>query len=371
MKRRLLLVVGTRPEVIKLAPVARVLARRGRRPVLAGTGQHRALLDQMLETFGLELDHDLDLMRRGQTPGDVLSAALPKLKEVFAAERPSIVVVQGDTTTALAAALAAFNMGIPVAHVEAGVRSRDLSQPYPEEANRVIIDRVARLHFAATRENRKNLLREGIPSRGIRVTGNTVVDSLRWMLKRQHAWGDKKLERFLAAREGRPKALLTIHRRESFGAPLKRVLGAVKLLVEKVPGLCVVFPAHLNPAVLGPARALKHPDILVSRPLSYPDFVRTAGRCDVILSDSGGVQEEAPTLGVPVVVLRAVSDRPEAVKAGLAVLAGTSPALIVRGTMSVLRDASAFRRSLRAHRDLFGDGKAAERIAEVLSSGAL
>ncbi len=355
----ILVVIGTRPEVVKMAPVVAALQSSPRlRATVLGTAQHRGLMDQMLETFGLKLDYDLDLMRRDQTPAQVLARTVERLAPVLRKEKPALVLVQGDTTTALAAALCSFYQRVPVGHVEAGLRSFDLARPFPEEGNRILVDRVADLMFAPTRESRANLLAEGLPARKIHVTGNTVVDAVQWLLKRKPAGFPAPLERFLAC--AGPKAIMTMHRRESFGAPVREVFAAIKRLLSEYPRLRLVYPVHPNPNVRGPAvKHLTHPRILLTPPMSYPAFIHTAKACDLILSDSGGVQEEAPSLGVPVVILREVTERPEVLRTGLAVLAGTDQARIVRAARRFL--AQGRRRAVRSP---FGDGRAGQRIVK-------
>jgi UDP-N-acetylglucosamine 2-epimerase (non-hydrolysing) len=352
-----MVVVGTRPEVVKMAPVVAALRSCPRlRTTVVGTAQHRGLMDQMLATFGLKLDYDLDLMRPDQTPAQVLSGTVEHLAALLRRQMPVLVLVQGDTTTALGAALCSFYQRVPIAHVEAGLRSFDLTRPFPEEGNRVLIDRVAELMFAPTSQSRDNLIAEGLPARKIRVTGNTVVDAVRWLLEKKPAGFPAPLRRFLAC-PGQ-KAIMTMHRRESFGAPVREVFAAVKRLLREYPLLRLVYPVHPNPNVRGPAeRHLAHPRILLTPPMSYPTFIHAAKACDLILSDSGGVQEEAPSLGVPVVILREVTERPEVLGTGLAVLAGTDQACIVRAARRFL---SQGRR--RAVRSPFGDGRAGQRI---------
>jgi UDP-N-acetylglucosamine 2-epimerase (non-hydrolysing) len=358
-RRAVLAVVGTRPEVVKMAPVVAALRRRGVRTLLVGTAQHRELMDGMLATFSLKLDYDLDLMRPGQSPEGVLAAIQLALPRVLRAERPALALVQGDTTTALGAALCCAYQRVPVGHVEAGLRSFDRSRPFPEEMNRVLIDQVADLMFAPTRDSRANLMREGVPGRKVFVTGNTVVDAVQWLLERKPPAFPTKLKRFLTA-DG-PKILMTAHRRESFGAPLREIFFAVNRLLERYPTLHVVYPVHPNPAVSVPARRLlRSARVLLAAPMDYATFIRAAKASDLILSDSGGVQEEAPTLGRPLLVLRDVTERPEVLKTGLAALVGTDPDAIVRRASKLLDRRSNRNRTVR---NPFGDGRAGEKIA--------
>lgn len=361
-----LLVVGTRPDVIKTAPVLRALRTSRIRTLLLATAQHRELMDSMLRLFGLRPDFDLDVMRPRQTPWQVLRRVAGALPAVLEKARPSLIVVQGDTSSALAAALAGRYARIPVAHIEAGLRSHDLEQPFPEELNRVLIDRLASLHFAPTADNRRNLLREGISAQGILVTGNTVVDALRWVRAQGYPWSDLRLEGFLARGRGPrggapgPLAMLTCHRRESFGRPMGRIFAAARRLLELRPDLRLVHPLHPNPAVRAQALSeLRHPRALHCAPLAYPDFVRLLAASDLVLSDSGGVQEEAPSLGKRVIVLREVTDRPEAVRTGWATLVGTRTAEIVREAQRQLRRD---RRS-RPRDNPFASRGASERVA--------
>jgi UDP-N-acetylglucosamine 2-epimerase (non-hydrolysing) len=354
--------VGTRPDAIKMAPVIRRLKELpGLRVRVLGTAQHRGMLDQMLAAFRLRLDLDLDLMRPGQKPEHVLAAALKALQPALMKESPDLVLVQGDTTTALAAALASFYLRIPVAHVEAGLRSHDLSMPFPEEMNRVIIDRIARLHFCPTRGNRRNLAAEGVSVKNAHVTGNTAVDALEGLLERPLPFEDRGLGRFLKSQRGKRLAVFTAHRRESFGAPLERMARALEALLRRREDLAAVFPVHPNPRVRAVAGAMRRSRrLLLCRPLSYNDFIRLASEADVMLTDSGGVQEEAPSLGVPVVVMREKTDRPESVRSGQCALAGTRTRDIVRRAEALLRRGRAV-----PGPNPFGDGRAAGRIAAL------
>jgi UDP-N-acetylglucosamine 2-epimerase (non-hydrolysing) len=350
-KGPVLLIVGTRPEVVKTAPVAFALKAAKIPFKLIGTGQQRQLCRQMLQTFGLRLDKDLALMRPNQAPGQVLTGAISALFPIYRKIRPSLVLVQGDTTSALAGALAAQQAGIPIGHIEAGLRSGDFSQPYPEEMNRVFIDRIAELHFAPTKRAKDNLLREGIRRSGIWVTGNTVVDAVSLILASSHVYKEKKLKRFLTLPG--TKAILTAHRRENLGPPLQRIFTGIKRLLNANPDLHILYPVHLNPAIQKAARTFTHRRLKKTGPLNYADFIHTAAHCRLILSDSGGIQEEAPSLGVPVVLLREVNDRPE----GTARLAGTQPGKINREAQKILNSSS--RRRIA---NPFGDGQAAQRI---------
>ncbi len=366
MKRRVMFCFGTRPEAIKLAPVIHELAGSPRefQPAVLVTAQHRHMLDQVLRAFDIRPDHDLDLMRPGQSLADVTVGVLRGVERVLRRVRPDMVMVQGDTTSALAAALAAFYQQIPVGHVEAGLRTRDKYSPYPEEMNRRLVSSLADLYFAPTRTAEENLLREGVPRGRIRVTGNTVVDALKEMLQSKAKWRVPALD--VIAPQHRV-ILVTAHRRESFGPGFESICRALRMLIERNPEVEVVYPVHLNPNVRKPVRAVLGGvrRIHLIEPLEYLPFVRLMERAYVILTDSGGIQEEAPALGKPVLVMRDVTERPEAVEAGTAKLVGTDPDAIVAATERLLRSTAAYRKMARA-RNPFGDGRASARIVGAL-----
>jgi UDP-N-acetylglucosamine 2-epimerase (non-hydrolysing) len=363
---RVLSVFGTRPEAVKMAPVVRALAARPAdfESLVCVSAQHRGLLDQVLEDFALRADFDLDLMRAGQSPAEVASRVLAELPPLLRRVRPDVVLVQGDTTTTFATAFASFLERTPVGHVEAGLRTGNLEQPFPEELNRVLTTRAACLHFAPTEGARTALLAEGVPDADVRVTGNTVIDALLQTVSADYAFRDPVL-RGLDAR--RRVVLVTTHRRESFGAPLGSICAALATLARRRWDCDFVIPVHPNPrvrAALVPAlegRANVH----LLEPLGYREFVQLMARAHLILTDSGGIQEEAPALGVPVLVLRETTERPEAVAAGAARLVGTDETAIVRHALELLGDRAAHARMAGA-RNPYGDGRAAERIAEAL-----
>jgi UDP-N-acetylglucosamine 2-epimerase (non-hydrolysing) len=369
MKKKLLVIVGTRPEAIKMAPV--VLAAQAIPDLeckLCLTAQHRDLLDQVLAAFGLKADFDLNLMKPGQTLAGLTARAVEALDAVFAAERPDLALIQGDTTTVLCAALAAFYQHVPFGHVEAGLRTGDLLAPWPEEANRVLASRLAALHFAPTQRSRQNLLREGIVDERIAVTGNTGIDALFHMRGRLVADSTLGQVPWLDAR--RKLVLITSHRRENFGAPFEEMCQAIADLAGRFADHDFVYPVHPNPNVQAPVHAilgnvadprLAAGNVRLIAPLGYTEFVRAMDACTLILTDSGGVQEEAPSLGKPVLVLREVTERPEAVDAGTVRIVGTDRAKIVREATRLLTDAEAYAAMGRAHNP-YGDGKAAERI---------
>jgi UDP-N-acetylglucosamine 2-epimerase (non-hydrolysing) len=363
--KTVLCVVGTRPEAVKMAPV--ILALRGepwaRARVLA-TAQHRRMLDQVLGLFGIAPDVDLDLMRPDQALADLTARMIGALDRALEVEQPDVVLAQGDTTTVLATGLTCFYRRIPFGHVEAGLRTGDLANPFPEEMNRAVASRLARFHFAPTANARQNLLREGIPDATIHVTGNTVIDALLQVAARDVPIGvaldpDKRL------------VLVTAHRRESFGAPLREAFHALRALADRNHDIQVLYPVHLNPNVSGPAHELLggHPRIVLCDPLDYAPFVSAMKRAYLILTDSGGVQEEAPALGKPVLVLREETERPEAVAEGVVRLVGTSSSRILSEAQLLLDDPQAYAAMARGVSP-YGDGHAAERIVRVLREQA-
>ena len=353
-------VVGTRPEAVKMAPVILRLRRVDAiRTRVVTTGQHRELLDQALDDFGIRPDRDLDLMHPGQTLGEATGRAIAALDAALAAERPALVLAQGDTTTVVAAALASFYRQVPFGHVEAGLRTGQADRPFPEEKNRVVAGHLASLHFAPTPRARLNLLREGINPATIHVTGNTAIDSLRWTADRATPLPvEPATDRFL---------LVTAHRRESFGAPLAEVCDAIRTLVSADPSLSVVFPVHPNPAVrLAVAAELGDvPRVRLLGPVPYPGFIALMRSSFAILTDSGGVQEEGPSLGKPVLVLRDETERPEAVAAGTVQLVGPHRAAIVAAVRALVEHPELRHRFSRAINP-YGDGHAAERITRLV-----
>lgn len=361
---------GTRPEAIKLAPVIKELqSRPGEfRTRIVVTAQHRGMLDQVLDVFGIVPDHDLDVMKPGQTLTDVTARVLAGIEPVLAAERPDIVLVQGDTTSAFVSALAAYYQRVAVGHVEAGLRTEDKYSPYPEEMNRRLVGVLADLHFAPTERARENLLREGVPADRIHVTGNTVIDALHLALASRKPWSVPALERL---HPDSRLLLVTAHRRESFGPGFKRICEALARIVDRNPEVEVIYPVHLNPSVRGPVMSIlgNHARIHLIEPLEYLPFVRLMERAHIILTDSGGIQEEAPGLGKPVLVLRDKTERPEAIEAGTARLVGTDVERIVGQTELLLRDDDEYARMARAVNP-FGDGRAARRILDAVEAGS-
>jgi UDP-N-acetylglucosamine 2-epimerase (non-hydrolysing) len=364
---KVLTVFGTRPEAIKLAPVIKQLEADPRfASVTCVTSQHREMLDQVLDVFGIVPDHDLAVMTPAQSLADVTAKVVHKVGEVVASEHPSIVLVQGDTTTTFAASLAAFYHKTPVGHIEAGLRTSNKYQPFPEEINRRLTTVLADYHYAPTAISRGNLLREGIDSQRILVTGNTGIDALLMALDRARQNGridNAHIDRALDE-EGKRLVLVTAHRRESFGAPFESICDALRRIAERNTDVTVVYPVHLNPQVRRPV--LEHltrcPRIRLIEPLDYLSFVQMMDRAYLILTDSGGIQEEAPALGKPVLVMRSTTERPEAVEAGSARLVGTSAETIASAVQALLDDAAMYEQMSLA-RNPFGDGHASERIA--------
>jgi UDP-N-acetylglucosamine 2-epimerase (non-hydrolysing) len=365
-------VIGTRPEAVKLAPVVLRLAQTaGVRSHVCLTAQHREMLDQVLGVFEIAADSDLNLMRPDQTLATLAARAIEGLDRLFAEARPDLVLVQGDTTTVFCATLAAFYRRIPVGHVEAGLRTGDLSSPWPEEANRVLTTRLAALHFAPTAWARDNLLREGVAPGTVAVTGNTGIDALFLTLERlrdRRPEGPDEPWR----RPGTRSVLITAHRRENFGDRFVALCEAIADLAGRFPEVHFIYPVHPNPNVLAPVRGIlgDHSDprlavgnVHLIEPLSYPQFVERMDACTLILTDSGGVQEEAPSLGKPVLVLRDTTERPEAVQAGTVKLVGTDRELIVREATTLLIDPEAYARMTHRHNP-YGDGQAAARIVD-------
>lgn len=364
--KKILTIFGTRPEAIKLAPVIKELERRSDNFVsrVCVTAQHREMLDPFLKLFDIEPNWDLNIMKPNQSLFDVTILALSKLKPVLEQEKPDIVLVQGDTTTAFAAALAAFYLKTKIGHVEAGLRTVDKYNPFPEEMNRRLISHLADLHFAPTPRAKENLLAEGINPSSIFLTGNTVIDAL-FMILEQTKGQDPLAD--LSLDPGKMLILVTAHRRESFGEGLANICQALREIVRRAPGVEIVYPVHLNPNVRSTVeRFLRGIDqVHLIEPLDYVAFVHLMNRAHLILTDSGGIQEEAPSLGKPVLVLRKVTERPEVIEAGAAKLIGTDPETIVRETLLLLEDEKEYSRMASAPNP-FGDGHAAERIVKII-----
>jgi UDP-N-acetylglucosamine 2-epimerase (non-hydrolysing) len=361
-----MVVYGTRPEAIKMAPVVAALERSpGLEPIVVITGQHREMLDQVNELFGIRPAKDLDIIAPRQTLEQITVRALAGLGEVIRAERPDMIAVQGDTTTSFAAALAAFYEKIPVVHVEAGLRTSDRYSPFPEEINRRLTSQIASVHLAPTSTSRANLLAEHIAPDSIAVTGNTVIDALFDVVRRRVPYADPRLE----AVTGHPMVLVTAHRRESWGEPMARSASAIARLARRHPNVRFVLPAHLNPVVrevlLPPLGDV--PNVVITDPLPYAEFCCLMQDSSVVLTDSGGVQEEGPSLGKPVLVMRDTTERPEAVQAGTVRLVGTDEELIVSEVTRLLTDKEYYATMANAVNP-YGDGHAARRSVQAIES---
>lgn len=363
---KILCIVGTRPEAIKMAPVILALKTAPWATVrVLATAQHRQMLDQVLSLFGIVPDIDLDVMQPNQTLPALTARLMTALDECFAAEAPDAVLAQGDTTTVMVAALAAFYRRIPFGHVEAGLRTGDLFNPFPEEMNRIVAGNLARWHFAPTESARRNLLAEALPEDSIFVTGNTVIDALLDVAERCNDVAP-------AIPPGQRLVLVTAHRRENFGEPFEQICRTIRHLADHREDVVFLYPVHPNPNVKETAYALlgDHPRIQLCEPLDYLPFVAAMKRAHFILSDSGGVQEEAPALGKPVLVLRRETERPEAVTEGVVKLVGSDFDAIVRESLRLLDDSVAYRTMARGVSP-YGDGKAAARISEILRRSLL
>jgi len=371
---KVLTIFGTRPEAIKLAPVVKELERQiGSASKVCVTGQHRELLDQVLKVFDIEPDFDLNIMRKGQSLFDITTRSLQALEDTLKDAKPDIILVQGDTTTAFVAALAAYYLQIRVGHIEAGLRTFDKYNPFPEEINRRMVDVISDFCFAPTDTARDNLLREGVPQERIFVTGNTVIDALFITLEQLSSKEKEKYFKSLFEREyniridDRRLILVTGHRRESFGPAFESICRGLKKIADNNKDVCIVYPVHLNPNVRAPVYQILGDvhNVHLIPPLEYVPFVWLMTHCYLILTDSGGIQEEAPSLGKPVLVMRKVTERPEAVTAGTARVVGTDDEKIFAETQRLLDDKAAYLQMSQSVNP-YGDGKAAERIVATL-----
>ncbi len=364
--KKIMCVFGTRPEAIKMAPVVKAIEQNEHlQSIVTVTAQHREMLDQVLQLFGITPDYDLNLMKKNQTLTDITAGVLHGLEEILQKEQPDLVLVHGDTTTTFAATLAAFYQQIPVGHVEAGLRSGNLYSPYPEEANRKLTGVMAALHFSPTPEARNNLLRESADDEKIFVTGNTVIDALLTTVHAHYQFADAALQQLLDS-PGK-KVLITAHRRENQGAPMMHIFQAVRRLHETLPEVQFIFPIHKNPKVRELAAQILGDleRVHIIEPLDYEPFANAMSKVDLILTDSGGLQEEAPALGKPVLVLRDTTERPEAVTAGTVELVGTDEELIYQTALKLLTDADAYGKMANAVNP-YGDGKACGRITAAI-----
>ncbi len=386
MKKKVMLVFGTRPEAIKVAPLVKAFQQHSDRfeTLVCVTGQHREMLDQVLRLFEIVPDYDLNIMKQGQDLYDVTARVLTGLRDVYQEAKPDVVFVHGDTTTSMAAALAAFYQQIPVAHIEAGLRTHNIYSPWPEEMNRQITSRIAAYNLAPTPLSRENLLKEGVKEESITVTGNTVIDALYMVvnkIKNDTTLAGQLQEQLKTAgydtarlNNGKKLVLITGHRRENFGEGFVNMCHAIKTLTEKYPEIDFVYPMHLNPNVRKPIREIfgeeaesgkngQERNIFFIEPLDYLPFVFLMEQSTLVLTDSGGIQEEAPGLGKPVLVMRDTTERPEAVDAGTVKLVGTDYGLIVKEVSRLLEDEDYYRSMAQANNP-YGDGKACERIVE-------
>ncbi|HBM3251166.1 TPA: UDP-N-acetylglucosamine 2-epimerase (non-hydrolyzing) [Klebsiella oxytoca] len=370
---KVLTVFGTRPEAIKMAPLVHALARDPHfEAKVCVTAQHREMLDQVLKLFSIVPDYDLNIMQPGQGLTEITCRILEGLKPVLESFKPDVVLVHGDTTTTMAASLAAFYQRIPVGHVEAGLRTGDLSSPWPEEGNRTLTGHLATYHFAPTETSRQNLLRENIADNRITITGNTVIDALFWVRDRvlsDEALRNELTQRYPFLANGKKMVLVTGHRRESFGRGFEQICHALAEIAANNPDVQIVYPVHLNPNVSEPVnRILGHVEnVMLIEPQDYLPFVWLMNRAWLILTDSGGIQEEAPSLGKPVLVMREMTERPEAVSAGTVCLVGTDSQRIVNEVTRLLHDESAWQAMSRAHNP-YGDGQACHRILSALKN---
>lgn len=374
--KKVMLVFGTRPEAIKMAPLYHRLRAN---PIefdveVCVTGQHRQMLDQVLETFEIQPTVDLDLMTSKQSLFDITANSLLSLKTVLKIKQPDLLLVHGDTSTTMAAAVAGFYSGIDVCHVEAGLRTFDISSPFPEEFNRQVVSKIAKWHFAPTDLSRENLINEGVDQNKIIITGNTVIDALHWTIERTESrpFRLKKIENDLKSHLGfdcksEKIVLITCHRRENLGLGVNKVCKAIRTLAEKFKNIHYVFPVHMNPKILDPVQKLLGgiSNIHLIQPLEYEAFVYLLNHSHLVLTDSGGIQEEAPSLGKPVLVMRNLTERPEAVRAGAVKMVGTDESVIIDSVAELLIDQSAYEDMARSLNP-YGDGKACDRIVGLL-----
>ena len=356
-------VFGTRPEAIKMAPLIKELEKRKEiKSIVCITAQHREMLDQVMETFNIKADYDLNIMKQGQTLSDITSRVLYGLEDVIKKAKPDIVLVHGDTTTTFAGALAAFYNQVAIGHVEAGLRTNDKYSPYPEEMNRQMVDCMTDMYFAPTSLSKENLIKENIDESKIYVTGNTAIDAMKTTIRKDY--NNKELE-FI--KDNERFILVTAHRRENLGEPMRHIFRAIRKLVDDIPDVKVLYPIHLNPKVREVAHEIFDgcDKVKLIEPLEVFDFHNFQNKCYMIMSDSGGVQEEAPSLGKPVLVLRDTTERPEGIEAGTLKLVGTDEDTIYREAKKLLTDKDAYLKMSRASNP-YGDGHASERIVDAI-----
>jgi len=373
---KLLVAFGTRPEAIKMAPLIKQLELRSDRfdTIVCVTAQHREMLDQILNLFEIDPKHDLDLMRFNQTLSDLTSRVISEMTKVMEQESPDLVIVQGDTTTTFVSSLAAYYLKIPVAHVEAGLRTNNKQSPFPEEINRRLTTVLADFHFAPTKEAKRNLIREGILKSSIFVTGNTVIDALKWVIKKQNEkldiekWNKMFLSQYKISLSNEKRTILvTGHRRENFGENFESICNALFILAKNNPDVQIIYPVHLNPNVQEPVYSILSNvrNIFLISPLDYEPFVFLMNKSHIVVTDSGGMQEEAPSLGIPVLVMRDTTERPEGVKAGTCKLVGTDCDKIVAATERLLHDKSEHTKMARSINP-YGNGYAAKNIIDII-----
>jgi UDP-N-acetylglucosamine 2-epimerase (non-hydrolysing) len=362
---KIAVVFGTRPEAIKMAPIIKELKRHEYNPVVIVTAQHREMLDQKLEVFNIVPNYDLDIMEHNQDLFHITSSVLNKIKPILLEEKPDVLLVQGDTTTTFASSLAAFYLKIPVGHVEAGLRTWNKRNPFPEEINRQLATRLTDFHFAPTEWSKQNLISEGIKTENIFVTGNTVIDALLMIVDPNYRFNNSLLNKIDYSKQ--KVIVLTSHRRENFGEPMANIFSACRHLVENNPDVELIYPVHPNPSVQNKAKEIlaNVERVHLIQPLEYREFVQLMNKCYLVLTDSGGVQEEAPTLGKPVLVLRTTTERPEAIEAGTAKLVGTDQSTIIETAQKLLSDSNSYN-EMATRANPYGDGKPAQRIVDIL-----
>ncbi|SJM91652.1 UDP-N-acetyl glucosamine-2-epimerase [Crenothrix polyspora] len=370
---KILTVFGTRPEAIKMAPLVKLLAEQPEFDSrVCVTAQHRQMLDQVLELFDIKPDYDLNIMKPGQTLSGITTEILSRIEPVLAEFKPDLVLVHGDTSTTFCTTLAAFYQRIPVGHIEAGLRTGNIYSPWPEEANRKLTGVLTHLHFAPTEQSQANLLKEAVPAGSIHVTGNTVIDALLWVkakLETDNAVSQALHKNFPFLRDGARLVLITGHRRENFGDGFEHICAAIRGLALDFPDVDFLYPVHLNPNVLEPVNRILHDvaNVHLIEPQDYLPFIYLMTRATIILTDSGGIQEEAPSLGKPVLVMRDTTERPEAISAGTVKLVGTDAAVITEAVTTLLTNQDEYNRMSFAHNP-YGDGKACERIVNIIKN---
>jgi len=366
--KKIFIIFGTRPEAIKMAPVYHRLKKEKCFDVkLILSGQHEKMLYQAIDVFDMKVDYDLKIMTEGQTLTHITTSVLMKLKTLFKKEIPDFILVHGDTTTTLSATLSAFYHKIPVGHVEAGLRTFDLKQPFPEEANRIITDKLSYLHFAPTKKSKENLIKEGINRNNIFITGNTVIDALKMAINKAKKVRFKNNK--LNTLKDKKIILLTFHRRENWGKPMKDVFNSLKKLIGEFKDYYIVYPVHLNPIIKNLAQEIlsEQKRIIITKPLDYLEFLKIMNMSFFIVTDSGGIQEEAPSLNKPVLVLRNKTERPEALKSGAVRVIGTNEKIVYNNIKRIIENKKIYKKMAKA-KNPFGDGRASERIVKILKN---